>query len=101
MSVKTIGGVRYELDPDDLPTMSDERLAALRAMTDDEIDLRDTPSQAGKPGRRVGGPRFGVPPIVVVLDADVLQFFHDKGDTSSTRVNAALREYVAAQRKTA
>jgi hypothetical protein len=70
MSEKTTGEVRFELDPNNLPTMSEDELAALRAMSDEDIDLSDTPDQGGKPGRRVGGPRFGAPPAAVVLDGE-------------------------------
>ena len=101
MNEKNTGEVRFEFDPDNLPTMSDERLAALRAKTDEDIDLSDTPCQGGKPGRRVGGPRFGAPPAAVVLDRDVLRFFHENGGASGARINAVLREYAEAHRKRA
>ena len=101
MSEKNIGEVRFELDADNLPQMSDERMAALRAMADKDIDYRDTPSQAGKPGKRVGGPRFGAPPIAVVLEPDVLNFFRESGDISSGRINTVLREYAETHRKSA
>lgn len=101
MSEKTTGEVRFVLDPNNLPTMSEERMAALKAMTDEDIDYSDTPSQEGKQGRRVGGPRFGAPHDVVALEPDVLQFFKETGDASSTRVNAALREYAETHRKSA
>jgi uncharacterized protein (DUF4415 family) len=96
--------------------MSEERMAALKAMTDDDIDYSDTPSQEGKQGRRVGGPRFGAPQNfddlelvltavpedpMVALEPDVLQFFKETGDASSARVNAALREYAETHRKSA
>jgi uncharacterized protein (DUF4415 family) len=81
--------------------MSEERMAALKAMTDDDLDYSDTPSQEGKQGRRVDGPRFGTPHDVVALEPDVLQFFKETGGASSTRINAALREYAETHRKTA
>jgi uncharacterized protein (DUF4415 family) len=101
MSEKNTGEVRFVLDPNNLPRMSEERMAALRAMKDEDIDYSDTPPQTGPPTRRVGGPRFGAPHDVVALEPDVLQFFKETGDTSSARVNAALREYAETHRKTA
>jgi uncharacterized protein (DUF4415 family) len=98
MIEKTIGEVRFELDPDDLPTMNDEALARLRAMNDEDIDLTDISEQGGKPGRRVSGPRFGAPPAAVVLDRHVLRFFHETGGASAARINAVLREYAEAHR---
>jgi uncharacterized protein (DUF4415 family) len=37
--------------------------------------------------------------ITLRLDADVLQFFRSEGRRYQTRINAALREFVAAQKK--
>jgi uncharacterized protein (DUF4415 family) len=101
MSEKNTGEVRFVLDPNNLPRMSEERMAALRAMTDEDIDYSDTPPQTGSPTRRVFGPRFGNPQDVVALEPDVLQFFKETGDASSARVNAALREYAETHRKSA
>jgi uncharacterized protein (DUF4415 family) len=101
MSEKTTGEVRFELDPNNPPRMSKEQRAALKSMTDDDIDYSDTPSQAGKPGRRVLGPRFGNPQDVVALEPDVLEFFKETGELSATRINAALREYAETHRKNA
>ena len=101
MSEKTTGEIRFELDMDNLPTMSEERMAALRAMTDEDIDYSDTPSQAGKPGRRIYGPRFGNVQELVALEPDILAFFKESGDAPAGQINAVLREYVENHRKTA
>jgi uncharacterized protein (DUF4415 family) len=74
-------------------------MAALKSMTDEDIDYSDTPSQAGKPGRRVYGPRFGRFQDVVVLESDVVRFFEETGGASAARINAALREYAEAHRR--
>ena len=92
MSEKRTGTTTYTLDPAHPPRMTEEQKAKLLAMRDEDIDLSDTPSQEGKLGRRVGGPRFGFEAIV--LDRDVLEYFHRQGDASSERINAVLREYV-------
>ena len=101
MSEKDIGEVRFELDPFDLPRMSEDRMAALRAMKDGEIDCNDTPEQRGEPTRRVFGSRLVSPHDVIALEGDVLDFFRGTGDSSSTRINAVLREYAEAHRKSA
>jgi len=38
---------------------------------------------------------------VVQLEADVLSFFKESGDVSEERINAVLREYADAHRKSA
>jgi uncharacterized protein (DUF4415 family) len=101
MSEKNTGEIRFELDPDNLPRMSADRLSALKEMADEDIDYSDTPPQTVPPTRRIMGPRFGNPHDVVALEPDVLQFFKETGGASSARINAALREYVETHRKTA
>ena len=79
--------------------MTDQELADLRDLKDAEIDYSDIPPQAGKSWRRVGGARFDFE--TVVLDKDVQDFFRHDGVVSAERVNAVLREYAEAHRKTA
>ncbi len=67
-------------------------------MPNKDIDLTDIPLQGGNEGwTRPGLKRDGE----VVLEPDVLEFFKESGDASAQRINAALREYVQAHRKTA
>ena len=47
MSEKSTGETRFDLDPDNPPRMPEERMAALRAMTDQDIDVSDIPPQTG------------------------------------------------------
>ncbi len=146
MNERTSGEVRFELDPDNPPTMSDEQIAALRSMTDEDIDLSDAPARTDQPTRRIlrsnldlDSPQrlqqddldllsnirempdeqidfSDLPPAAqetvwsrpgrgigcrVTLDADVLAFFRESGEHYQSRVNAALREYMAAHRKSA
>jgi len=101
MSEKSTGEIRFELDPDNPPGMPEERMAALRAMTDQEIDLSDIPPQTGSPTRRVFGPRFGHPHDLVAVDADLLEFFQEAGEAPGGRINSVLREYVERHRKSA
>jgi hypothetical protein len=66
MSEKVIGETVFELDPGNPPRMSEEQMARLRARKDEEIDYSDTPSQAGKPGRHVFGPRYRVGDVIAL-----------------------------------
>ena len=99
MSKSDIGEIRYERDPERPYRMSEERMAALRAMTDKDIDYSDIPPQDGPPTRRVVGPRFQWPQDVVPVDSDLVDFFKATGDAPASRINAVLREYVETRRK--
>jgi uncharacterized protein (DUF4415 family) len=109
MSKKNTGEVRFVLDPNNLPTMSEERMAALRAMRDEDIDLSDIPSQAGKPGWRPGLYDAGVSDVrraalregLLLLDEDVVEGFRKIGDSSPQKMNAVLLEYLETHRKSA
>ena len=73
-------------------------------MPDDEIDYSDIPRQTGavqwtRPGALV--PSENKQQVTLRLDADVLKFFRDTGRRYQSRINAALREYVHAHRKSA
>lgn len=69
-------------------------------MTDAEIDLSDIPEQVGKHWTRPGAlvPTENKQQITLRLDADVLSFFKKTGKRYQSRINAALREYVNAQK---
>lgn len=73
---------------------------ALEAMRDEDIDLSDMPAVKDWSGAVRG--KFYRPvkrQITLRLDADVVDFFEASGRGYQTRINAALREWVAAQRK--
>ena len=102
MSEKVTGNiVQYNPDPAHPVKIDPERLARLKAMTEDEIDYSDAPAAPSDGWRKAGYVRSSETPDQVVLDKDVLQFFSETGDASPQRINAVLREYVEAQRKTA
>jgi uncharacterized protein (DUF4415 family) len=110
MSEKIIGETEFELDLKNLPQMTEEQMARLRAMTDEEIDYSDTPSQAGKLGRRSSGMfcgpagalrRAALAEKLLLVEPDVLEFFNASGDGAPERMNAVLRDYVERQRKRA
>ena len=73
-------------------------------MPDAEINYSDIPQQSGsvqwtRPGALV--PTENKQQVTLRLDADVLSFFKETGKRYQSRINAALREYVKAHRKSA
>jgi len=104
MSSETTGLVRYRLDPHNPPTLTAEEEQAwkeLQEMRDEDIDLSDIPEQTGGGWRRVSElvPAENTQQITLRLDADVLEFFRATGRRYQSRINAALREYVNANKK--
>ncbi len=100
MSETNTGTVRFKLDPKSPPTMSDEHTQALSELRDEDINLSDLPAQEHKEWRRPGGV-LPASQQALVLENDILDFFRRKGDASSERINAVLREYVEAHRDAA
>ena len=100
MRSKSTGIVRYTLDPANPPRLTPKQEARLLKMTDADIDYSDIPSQAGKQWTRPGAliPAENKQQITLRLDADVLSFFKKTGRRYQSRINAALREYVNAQK---
>jgi uncharacterized protein (DUF4415 family) len=104
MSSETTGLVRYRLDPLNPPTLNAEEEQAwkeLQEMRDEDIDLSDIPEQTGGGWRRVSElvPAENKQQITLRLDADVIEFFRATGRRYQSRINAALREYVNANKK--
>ena len=105
MSVRNT--VKFNLDPNHptpLTAQQRKRLKRVAAMPDDEIDYSDIPRQTGavqwtRPGALV--PSENKQQVTLRLDADVLKFFRDTGRRYQSRINAALREYIDAHRKSA
>ena len=105
MSVRNI--VKYRLDakkPKPLTAAQRKRLAKVAAMPDSAIDYSDIPQQFRRvqwtrPGALV--PAENKQQITPRLDADVVSFFKKTGKRYQSRINAALREYVKAHRKSA
>ncbi|WP_348267555.1 BrnA antitoxin family protein [Edaphobacter paludis] len=99
--------VKFKLDPNH-PTSATapqrKRLKRIAAMPDAEIDYSDIPRQTEavqwtRPGALV--PSENKQQVTLRLDADVLTFFKGTGKRYQSRINAALREYVQAHRKSA
>lgn len=101
MKDKRIGIVSYSLDPKRPAKLSPRQKAALKGMSDADIDYSDVPSQKGVTWTRPGAliPAENKQQITLRLDTDVLKFFKKTGKRYQSRINAALREYVTAQKK--
>ena len=101
MRLSNTGTVRFRLDPENPPQLTPEQRQALRDLRDEDIDLSDIPEQTGGGWRRVSElvPAENKQQITLRLDADVIEFFRGTGRRYQSRINAALREYVQAQRK--
>jgi len=99
MREKSTGTVRFRVDPENLPRLSGREAAALRAR---EVDTRDIPSQRGvswtRPGALIAAENKQQ--VTLRLDRDVLEFFKETGKRYQSRINAVLRQYVEANRKT-
>jgi uncharacterized protein (DUF4415 family) len=81
--------------------MTEEQMQALRDLRDEDIDLSDIPEQPTTGWRRVSElvPAENKQQITLRLDADVIAFFRGTGRRYQSRINAALRDYVNAQKK--
>ncbi|MGY6661185.1 MAG: BrnA antitoxin family protein [Glycocaulis sp.] len=91
--------VRVKLE--DLPPISEERLREIEAIPDEEIDFSDIPELTEEDfARGVWHTGHGKQQVTVRLDKDVLAFFKKGGRGYQTRINAALRAFMEAQRKT-
>jgi uncharacterized protein (DUF4415 family) len=106
MNSEATGLVTYRLDPDNPPVLTAEERQAweeLKAMPDEAIDFSDIPLQTGGGWRRVSElvPAENKQQITLRLDADLIAFFRATGRRYQSRINAALREYVTAQKKSA
>lgn len=104
MSNEATGLVTYRLDPENPPTLTAEEQQAwkeLQEMRDEDIDYSDIPEQPLAGWRRVSDliPAENKKQITLRLDADVIEFFRGTGRRYQSRINAALRDYVNAQKK--
>lgn len=104
MNSNATGLVTYRLDPDNPPVLTPEERQAwkeLQKMRDEDIDFSDIPEQTGGGWRRVSElvPAENKQQITLRLDADLIAFFRSTGRRYQSRINAALREYVTAQKK--
>lgn len=99
--------VKFKLDPRNAKPLSAtqrKRLTAVAAMSDTDIDYSDIPRQIQplqwtRPSALIPGENKQQ--ITLRLDADVVSFFKGTGKRYQSRINAALREYIKAHRKSA
>jgi uncharacterized protein (DUF4415 family) len=86
---------------DELPPVSDERLAEIAAMRDEDIDTSDIPDMGDNDefweNATVGWPPPRKVHLSVRLDSDVVDYFKRGGRGYQSRINAVLRTYVHAQ----
>ncbi len=76
-----------------------EDIRRIAAMSDKDIDFSDIPEVTDWSGAVRGGFYRPVKQAVTIrLDADVIDWFRSQGDGYQTRMNHALREYVAQRR---
>ena len=114
MNEKSTGKtVRFTLDLDNPPPFTEEereQVERLKTMQDEDIDFRETPSQAGKGGwtrpGMLGGPvgalrLEAMKRKLLLLDDKVVEFFNQSGEEAPAKMNAVLLEYVEAHRKSA
>ena len=99
--MKTTKTVSFRLDPSNPLRMTLEQKQALRDLGDEAIDYSDIPPQTGGGWRHVSEqvPAENKQQITLRFDADVIAFFRGTGRRSQSRIDAALREYVNAQKK--
>ncbi len=84
----------------DLKRPSETNWAKVDAMTDEEIDTSDIPplDEAFFANAKLRLPK-GKVPVVISVDADVIEWFKTQGDEYPKLLNAALRIYAEAHKE--
>ena len=94
--------VKRTLDPKNPPILTQEqklRLAALAALSDDQIDTSDAPFRPDAVWVKAVDFPHAKKLISLRIDEDVIEFFKQAGSRYQTRINAVLRSYVNAQQQ--
>lgn len=95
--------IKLTLDLNIPPPLTDDqraRLAAVAAMSDDEIDYSDAPYLPDAVWMKaVDRMPDTKKQITLRIDSDVIDFFKHSGKRYQTRINAVLRAYVDAHKK--
>lgn len=104
MDSKDTGFVTYRLEPHHPPILTEEQWRAweeLQEKPEKAIDVSDVQPQPGAGWQRVLDlvPAENKQQITLRLDSDVIDFFRATGRRYQSRINAALREYVTAQKR--
>ncbi|CDZ26196.1 MULTISPECIES: BrnA antitoxin family protein [Neorhizobium] len=97
--------VRYEVDRDSLPPLTEKQkaeLAALSELPDEQIDYSDIPRLTDEQLQNAGRGRFYRPlkqQITARVDADVVDWLKSQGKGYQARMNAILRREMLASLK--
>ena len=108
-----MGIVRYKYDPKNPPKMTDEELARIDAIRDEDIDYSDIPDMGDADWSKaitwdqlmakLNAPKSSV---TIRYDADIIEWFKansgkngKRGKGYQTAMNAVLRSYVEAQKE--
>lgn len=97
--------VRYEVDRDSLPPLTEKQkaeLAALSELPDEQIDYSDIPRLTDEQLQKAGRGRFYRPlkqQITARVDADVVDWLKSQGKGYQARMNAILRREMLASLK--
>ena len=85
-----------------LKKLSETNWAEVDAMTDEEIDTSDIPplDEAFFANAKLRLPK-GKVPVVISVDADVIEWFKAQGDEYQRLLNAAIRIYAEAHKERA
>lgn len=95
--------VQRTIDLSNPPVVTEEqkaRLAALAAVPDDELDYSDISPLPDIGWVKAVEELQAKRQITLRIDADVIDFFKDSGTRYQTRMNAVLRSYMNAHKKT-
>jgi len=91
--------VKFKLDPDNPPVLSEEAKRRYDAMRDEDIDLSDIPDNSDREWTRVM-PKGAAPKPSVTMRLDEAVIAHFKAEDPkgyTARMASVLRAYVAAQ----
>lgn len=102
MSENASNIVKLTLDPKNMPPLTDQeraQLKAVEAMPDDKIDYSDAPYFPDAVWMRAAErlPETKKQ-ITLRIDAEVIEFFKNTGKRYQSRMNAVLRSYVDAHK---
>jgi len=95
--------VKFKLDPDNPPAMSEEAKRRLDSIRDEDIDFSDIPDMSDREWVRVEPHKaIAKPTVTMRLDEAVIAHFKAEDPKGYTaRMASVLRAYVEAQRATA
>ncbi len=95
--------VKFSLDPNNLPPLTDAQraeLAAIDAMPDNTIDYSDAPELTDAFWQLANKPiAEQKKQITLRIDTEVIDFFKHSGKRYQTQINAVLRAYVESKKK--